>query len=65
MFPLADFDYVSFHGISDASVKKGGSLNTNKFGPLDVTMKTGSTVQARVTTTWSHDAFTDTWKAAT
>jgi hypothetical protein len=28
MFPLADFDYVSFHGISDASVKKGGSLNT-------------------------------------
>jgi hypothetical protein len=63
LYPLADFDFVDFHGISDATTTKGGSLNKGSFGPLDVTMVSGSTVLAKVTTTWSKDAFVDTWKA--
>jgi hypothetical protein len=64
LFPLADFDYVTFSGVSDAASNAGGSLGTDSFGPEKLTAKKGSTVLAKVTTTWAEDAFVDSWEAS-
>jgi hypothetical protein len=64
LWPLADFDYVTFSGVSDATSNAGGGLGTHSFGPEKLTAKKGSTVLSKVTSPWAKDGFVDSWKAS-
>jgi hypothetical protein len=61
-YPIADYDYVVFSGISDATGKVGGSLGTSSFGPEEITAKRGKIVMTEVTKTLKSDGFRDSWK---
>jgi hypothetical protein len=62
---MPDFGTVNFYGISDASFNRGGSLASSEFGPTNLTMVGSSgDVLAKVTSAWSNDGFTDSWKAS-
>jgi hypothetical protein len=61
-YPLADYDYVVFRGISDATSKVGGSLGTSSFGPEEITAKRGKIVMTEVTKPLKSDGFQDSWK---
>lgn len=65
LYPLADYDFVSFHGVSVAANSAGGGLGSSSFGPENVIMTAGPTTLSIVTTALSKDAFIISWKAST
>jgi hypothetical protein len=64
LYPLADYNYVSFHGVSAATNNAGGGLGSSNFGPENVVMTAGATTLSTVTTALSKDAFVISWKAS-
>jgi hypothetical protein len=65
LYPLADYDFVSLHGVSVAAFNAGGGLGSSNFGPENVIMTAGATTLSTVTTPISKDAFIISWKAST